>query len=196
MQDNYEAPVTGSVRFDYQTASVVSEFLLVLLNLKDSPLSMDQIKAFSEFREVVKKGPTKEIKQREGQSVLSDGIILGSGPKCTLDRHVALKYLRASIAGVNDPELTKTMQLALVGAVASKGPKHNTGVNGKYCAGVFGYTDPEAAKDYLSGKSHVIEVKRGKTLRHCMPTYFDQGPNFYLGVERKEWNATKATQEA
>lgn len=191
MQENYQAPVTGSVRFDIESATVVSDFLLVLLQLKDSPLTMDQIKAFSEFREVVKKGPTKELKFREGQSVLSDGIILGSGPKCMLDRHVALKFLRATIADEVTPELTKTMQLALVGAVASKGPKSNAGINGKFCAGTFGYTDPEEAKDYLSGHTSEVLVKRAKTLRYVMPTYFDQGPNFYLGVERKEYNATQ-----
>lgn len=187
MQENYEAPVTGSVRFDLGTAQTIADFMLVLLKLPDSPLSMDQIKAFSEFREVVKKGPTNEVKLREGQTLLGDGIIMGSGPKCSIDRHTALSYLRGSIAGVNDPDLTKKMQLALLSAVASKGPKHNTGINGKYCAGVFGYTDPEEAKDYLSGKTSEILVKRGKNLRYVMPTYFDQGPNFYLGVERKEW---------
>lgn len=193
MQENYEAPVTGSVRFDIETATVVSDFLLVLLQLKDSPLTMDQMKAFSEFREVVKKGPSKELKCRDGQVVTTDGLIMGSGPKCLFDRHIALQYLRASIAGTMTEELTKSLQLALVGAVASKGPKNNAGINGKFCAGTFGYTDPEEAKDYLSGNTGDVVVKRAKTLRHCMPTYFDQGPNFYLGVERKAYYASLVT---
>lgn len=191
MQDNYEAPVTGSVRVDIQTAQVIADFLLVFLQMSDSPLTMDQIKEFSAFRDVVKAGPTQELKFKPGQSVLSDGIILGSGPKCMFDRHIALKYLRAMISNTMTDELQVSLQLALVGAVATKGPKVNTGINGKFCAGTFGYSDPEQAKDYLSGHVNEIVVKRNKTLRHCMPSYFDQGPNFYLGVERKEFHATQ-----
>lgn len=191
MQENYEAHVTGSVRVDIETATTISEFLLVFLRMSDSPLTMDQIKEFSAFRDVVKAGPTQEVKHRTGQSVLSDGIIMGSGPKCLFDRHIALKYLRAMISNTMTDELQVSLQLALVGAVATKGPKHNQGINGKYCAGVFGYADPEEAKDYLCGHKYDITVKRGKNLRYCMPTYFDQGPNFYLGVERKGYNETK-----
>jgi len=191
MQDNYEAPVTGSVRVEIETAQVIADFLLVFLQMSDSPLTMDQIKEFSAFRDVVKAGPTQELKFKPGQSVLSDGIILGSGPKCMFDRHIALKYLRAMISNTMTDELQVSLQLALVGAVATKGPKVNTGINGKFCAGTFGYSDPEQAKDYLSGHVNEIIVKRNKTLRHCMPSYFDQGPNFYLGVERKEFYATQ-----
>lgn len=187
MQDNYEAPVTGTIRVDIQTAQVVADFLLVLLNIQDSPLTMDQIKEFSAFRDVVKKGPTKEHKHKPGTTVLSDGIILGSGPKCLFDRHTALQYLRAMISGTMTDELQVKLQLALVGAIATKGPKDNKGINGKFCSGTFGYADPNEAKDFLCGHTNEILVKRNKTLRHSMPSYFDLPPNHYLGVVKREF---------
>lgn len=188
MQDNYEAPVVGNVQVDIQVAQVVADFLLVMLQIPDSPLSRDQLEQFSAFREVVKAGPTKA---KPAGKVLHDGIVIGDGPKCQLDRNTALRYLRGMIAGNLTEEQVKYMQVALVDAVAAKGSYKNPGINGKYCQGTFGYVTPDTARDFLSGRVSEISVTRGKVLDNVFPLYFAEPPNTFLRPDKAVWKGAK-----
>lgn len=190
----FEPPVTGDVSVDISVATVVSDFLLVLLQLPDSPLNRDQLEAFSAFRDVVKAGPqqdtTKGRRPHKTQTT-KDGIQVGMGPKCMIDRHVAIGYLRAMIKGEMPPELQQKLQLALVDAVASRGPKTNQGINGKFCQGTFGYVVPQAAADYLSGVMSEITVHRSKTEDRDFTVYFAGKPNDKLRPDKAEWRGPK-----
>lgn len=188
MQDQYEQPVVGTVTVDYQTAEVVSNFLLVLLQMEDSPLNRDQMEQFSAFREVVKAGPT--VAKPAGK-ILADGIAIGDGPKCLIDRQTALKYLRGLIADNLTPEQVQYMQVALLDAVASNGPKKNPGINGKYCQGTFGHVSPEQAKDFLSGRIQEITVSRAKFKDMVFPVYFAETPNTFLRPDKAVWHGSK-----
>lgn len=187
MQDNYEAPVTGHVRIDYEMATAVSEFLMVILQIPESPLNRQQMEHFAGFREIVKAGPEQVSRHKDKTSVLRDGIVLGDGPKCLFDRHIALGYLRAMINGEMTTEFQKKLQVALLDAVASKGPKKNAGINGKYCQGTFGYTNAQAAADYLSGMNTEITVHRSKSRDREYQVYFGDKPNDFLRPDKKPW---------
>lgn len=187
----FEAPVTGDVSVDISIATVVSDFLLVLLQLPDSPLNRDQLEAFSAFRDVVKAGPKPTGRRQHKTQMTKDGIAVGLGPKCMIDRHVAMGYLRAMINGGMTPELQQKLQLALLEAVATRGPKNNQGINGKFCQGTFGYVVPQAAADYLSGMSSEITVHRSKTEDRDFTVYFAGKPNDKLRPDKAEWRGPK-----
>lgn len=197
MQDDFEAPLTGTVRVDINVATAISEFLLMFLKMPEAPLTGGQINQFSEFREVVKAGPEQVSRYKDKTTVLRDGIVVGSGPKCLFDRHIALKYLRAMIYGEMSTELQQKLQVALLDAVASKGPKKNQGINGKFCQGQFGYTNAQEAADYLSGRATTIVVHRASSRDREFKTYFAEKPNELLRPDKLEWNeAQKIAREA
>lgn len=191
MQDNYEAPVVGNISVDIGLATAIGEFLLMFLKMPDAPLTGAQIKQFSDFRDVVKAGPTNAHRYEEKTSILRDGIKLGSGPKCLIDRHVALKYLRGMIHGDLTEEQIKYFQVGLLDALASHGPKKNAGINGKVCDSVFGYVDPAEAAIYLSGRQNQITVHRGKAADRQFATYFAETPNTFLRPDKAVWRGGK-----
>lgn len=186
-----DAPVTGNISVSIETATVVSDFLLVLLKLQDSPLTGDQIKEFSTFRDAVKAGPVAQTSTtRDCTNVLHDGIVVGNGPKMLLDRHLGIKYLRAIISKQCTPTLEAQFMTGLLDAISKKGPKKNTGINGTYCQGTFGYANPHEAKDYLCGNQASIVISRAKTQAFYMPTYFAETPNHFLAPD-KVWTGPK-----
>lgn len=188
----YEAPVTGNITVSIETATVVSEFLLVLLKMENSPLTMDQITEFSAFRDLVKAGPTKPVDETDSKvRVSAEGIVIGGGPKMMMDRSAGVRFLRQTIKGEMTVEAQAEFMVALLDAVASKGLKKNTGVNGKMCTGTFGYADPQEASDYLSGAMSTIVVSRSKTGLHQFPTYFADSPSAMLGGPKKPWSGLK-----
>lgn len=191
MQDNYEVPLVGNISIDINLATAIGEFLLLFLKMPDAPLTGDQIKQFSDFRDIVKAGPTDSHRYEDKTSILRDGIKLGSGPKCMLDRHVALKYLRGMINGDLTEEQIKYFQVGLLDAVASHGPKKNQGINGKVCDGTFGYVSPEEAANYLSGRQNQITVHRGKAADRQFATYFAETPNTFLRPDKAVWRGGK-----
>lgn len=182
-----EQLVIGDIKVNVQTAQVVSDFLLVLLKLADSPLTGDQIKEFSAFRELVKAGPVEEVLTgRNRVSTLADGIVIGNGPKMLIDRHLSVKFLRGLISGELTDDLKSSYGVALVDAIAKKGPKVNTGINGRFCQGTFGYAVAQEAKDYLCGRTHTVSVSRGKSKLSIMPVYFADAPNSFI-EGAKDW---------
>lgn len=194
MQDNYEAPVTGSIKVPTTTAQVVADFLLVFLRMSDSPLTGDQIAEFSEYRDLVKAGPVEDAPVRTASRpptrVLADGITIGNGPRMLLDRNLGVKFLRSMISGEHDVNLMASFKVALLDAIASNGPKKNNGIHGKYCQGTFGYVDPQEAKEYLCGQRKEILVSRAKHEDKVMPTYMAETPNSFLQPD-KVWTGPK-----
>lgn len=189
MQDNYEVPLVGTIRVDVQVAKTVSDFLLAMLKIPDSPLTRDQLQDFTAFREAAAAEPEQKVnRHKDKTTVLRDGIVVGDGPKCMLDRHIALKYLRGMIAEDLTPAQQTIMKVALLDAVASKGPKKNPGINGKYCQGVFGHVSAEDAKHFLCGHDHEITVSRAKYKDKVFPVYFAESPNTFLRPDKAVWH--------
>lgn len=184
-----DTPLTGHIKVDINVATIVSDFLLVLLKLKESPLNGDQIAAFSEFREAVKAGPVQERKAITRTT--EDGIVIANGTRMLLDRNLGVKFLRGTISGEMPEALQADFMVALVDAIATKGPKYGTGMHGKWCNGMFGFVDPLKAKDFLSGLTNAVTISRAKIDNNCMPLYFAEQPNMYITGGKKPWTGPK-----